>query len=116
MKKLQVILPLLVLTLAGCVGPGRPPHAVLPPIAEEYYVCKKCDSLHGGIYGKGPLASFSTPSATKCWHHWHQIPRVEFQKLASERFPAEWEKTGWYVKRTEEETTRPPAPPRGNGP
>ncbi len=116
MKKLQIIVPLFVVALAGCVGPGRPPHAFLPPIAEEYYVCEKCDSLHGGIYGKGPLASFSTSSGSKCWHRWHQIPRAEFQRLASDRFPAEWEKTGWYVKRAEAEPLQPPQHKAGSRP
>jgi hypothetical protein len=100
MKKLQVIISLFAVALAGCVG--RPPHAFLPPIAEEYYACAKCDSLHGGIYGKGPLASFATSNASTCWHRWRRITRAEFQKLASARFPADWQKAGWFVKRTEE--------------
>jgi hypothetical protein len=103
MKQIQVIIPLFAVVLAGCIGPGRHPHAFLPPIEEEYYTCGKCGSLHGGIYGKGPLVSFATSSASKCWHRWHLVPRAEFQRLASARFPEEWQKADYFVKRPEKE-------------
>jgi hypothetical protein len=102
MKKRRVIIPLLAAALAGCVGPGRPPHAILPPIAEEYFVCQKCGSLHGGIYGKGPLVSFATSDAAECWHRWHLVRKAAFQMLASDRFPADWAKAPDYVKRPAE--------------
>jgi hypothetical protein len=102
-KQIQVIIPLFAVVLAGCIGPGRHPHAFLPPIEEEYYTCGKCGSLHGGIYGKGPLVSFATSSASKCWHRWHLVPRAEFQRLASARFPEEWQKADYFVKRPEKE-------------
>jgi len=113
MKTLQVIIPLFAMALAGCVGPGRPPHAFLPPISEEYFICEKCGSLHGGIYGKGPLVSFLTPDASKCWHSWHQVPMAEFQKIAAQRFPAEWEKASDFVKRTSKEPIQLPETTRG---
>jgi hypothetical protein len=99
MRTRHVLLALSALALAGCLGPGRPPHAVLPPIAEEYFACDKCGSLHGGIYGKGPLASFATPGAAQCWHRWQPISRADFQQRAARDFPAEWEKAGDFVKR-----------------
>jgi hypothetical protein len=92
MKMPRFLLLLTPLLAIGCVGPGRHPHAFLPPIAEEYYICEKCGSLHGGIYGKGPLASFETKEAAACWHRWHQVSKAEFQKKAEGAFPAEWSK------------------------
>src|SRR5688572_11382051 len=91
-------------------GPGgRPPHSTKlpPPIAEEYYACAKCGSLHGGIYGKGPLTNFAGANAAKCWHDWHQIAKAEFQELAADRFPAEWEKAGYFIKRPAIEASSP---------
>lgn len=81
----------LVLATAGCVG--RQPHAFLPPIAEEYYACAKCGSLHGGIYGKGPLASFAAKDGSSCRHHWEPLSKAEFQKTAEADFPSEWAKS-----------------------
>jgi hypothetical protein len=91
MKLQRSILSGLVLLLTGClIGPDRVPHAVLPPIAEEYYVCAKCGSLHGGIYGKGPLEYFRTPRADGCWHKWRQISKEEFQKKKEGGIPDRW--------------------------
>jgi hypothetical protein len=81
---------LLVFTLAGCAIRDRPPHAFLPPIAEEYYVCAKCGSLDGGIYGKGPLAHFRSAGAATCRHQWMQITFADFKRQAQTRFPVQW--------------------------
>jgi hypothetical protein len=89
-KFLVVAVVVVSLFAAGCVGAGRQPHAFLPPIAEEYFVCDKCGSLHGGIYGKGPLASFETASAASCRHRWRKISKIEFQARAQRDFPREW--------------------------
>lgn len=99
MKPVSGVMVVAALLVSGCVGPGRPPHAFLPPIAEEYYACGKCGSLHGGMYGKALLERFDTDRAPRCWHRWRQISRQEFQRLALERFPAEWAKASPYVKR-----------------
>lgn len=92
MKSLTWVLVALLLLTTGCIGPGRHPHGFLPPIAEEYYVCEKCGSLHGGIYGKGPLASFESSGGAQCWHRWHQITKGEFQAKAKDGYPSQWEK------------------------
>jgi hypothetical protein len=81
---------MLAMTLTGCVGVDRPPHAFMPPIAEEYHACLKCGSLHGGIYGKGPLASFKSEGANACRHRWNRINKEEFQKRAKEEHPEKW--------------------------
>jgi hypothetical protein len=81
-----------VLPAAGCTGPGRHPHAFLPPVAEKYYACDTCGSLHGGIYGKGPLASFETAGAAACRHRWREISKADFQVRAQRDFPHDWAK------------------------
>lgn len=78
------------LLAGGCALSGRPPHAVLPPIAEEYHACARCGSLHGGIYGKGPLLSLTAPGGARCAHRWERIGRADFLQQAAERFPAAW--------------------------
>lgn len=83
-------LPILAIMLSGCVGLDRPPHTFTPPIAEEYHACQKCGSLHGGIYGKGPLASFKKDGANACRHRWSRIEKQTFQKRAKEEHPEEW--------------------------
>lgn len=108
------VLLLLVLALVGvngCLAPNQPPHAFMPPIAEEYYACDKCGSLHGGIYGKGPLASFASATATRCRHSWRPITRPEFQRFAAEQYPVAWAKTGEYFKRAEPAPERSAHPP-----
>ena len=95
------LLPLIALLLtSGCVGPGRLPHTFMPPIAEEYYACEKCDSLHGGIYGKGPLANYATKEAPSCWHDWKPVSKTEFQTKAAEDFPSDWAKALPFFKST----------------
>jgi hypothetical protein len=86
------------LLLGGCAIHDRPPHAFLPPIAEEYYVCAKCGSLHGGIYGKGPLACFCSAGAATCIHDWVRITRADFQQRAQTRFPRQWADTPPFFK------------------
>jgi hypothetical protein len=46
--------------------------------------------LHGGIYGKGPLASFTAEKGASCRHRWRQISKAVFQAKAEKDFPAEW--------------------------
>ena len=98
MKRLHILLGTAAL-LTGCSTPGLPPYTSLPPIVEEYYECSKCESLHGGIYGKGPTESFKARGAEDCYHSWSKIERSEFQQLAAQRFPSEWSNAIDYVKR-----------------
>lgn len=86
MKKnvVKILLPLILFAVViGCLSciRNRPPHAVLSPIAEEWYTCDKCNSLDGGIYGKGPLLHDRTASGYKCIHDWRMITAKEFRIL-----------------------------------
>jgi len=90
----------LLLTMLGCVRPGQHPHAGLfPPIAQEYYACSTCRSLHGGIYGKGPTMWVKAENADQCRHSWTMITLAEFQERAASEFPDQWAKAGAYFKR-----------------
>ena len=41
----------------------------IPPITHEYFVCDKCRSLDGGIYGKGPHKRLRTAAGSRCIHN-----------------------------------------------
>ncbi|MDB9954382.1 hypothetical protein OAD49_02350 [Flavobacteriaceae bacterium] len=43
-----------------------------------YYECLKCESLHGGIYGKGPTESMILDK--ECVHKWNAIEKKTFDK------------------------------------
>lgn len=84
------------LTLTGlllsCVSVGKN-HRVykgLPPIAVEFYTCKKCGSYDGGLYGKGPLKHYRTRQGEDCWHDWTPISRREFAIGVSKHFGVDW--------------------------
>ena len=55
-----------------------------------YHVCEKCDSLDGGIYGKGPRKSLRTDAGGWCVHDWRPISREEFKREAANRFNVDW--------------------------
>src|SRR5262245_4949133 len=62
----------------------------IPPITHEYFVCAKCRSLDGGIYGKGPHKRLRTAAGSRCIHNWRPITRAEFKNQAIEQFGIDW--------------------------
>lgn len=58
--------------------------------ATAYHFCKKCNSLQGGIYEKGPFLNFPGPEKEKCIHEWEEISRKEFKRLATEKYKHDW--------------------------
>ncbi len=83
--------------------PGRTPHAgFLPPIVQEYHHCPTCGSLHGGIYGKGPILYLKAEGAEACPHAWQLIPLESFQQQAKARFPESWARAGEFFTRPTE--------------
>lgn len=85
----------LIAIMSGCFTFDKtnlPPHGdeSFPPIAQEYYHCKHCGSLDGGIYGKGPTRHFRTEQGKTCTHDWQLISRDEFIKIGTERFHIDW--------------------------
>lgn len=103
-SRIHSLLSMLVLVSGvGCMRPGRSPHAGLfPPIVQEYHQCSTCRSLHGGIYGKGPILYLKAEGAEACHHAWQLIPRESFQRMAAEGFPDQWRQAGEFFKRTPE--------------
>lgn len=47
-------------------------------IYEAYYECSKCESLAGGIFGKGPTQRSILDE--KCVHDWQAVYRDEFER------------------------------------
>ncbi len=77
------------LLCSGC-GPNQPPsHG---KVERAFFCCAKCDSLDGGIYGKGPTQSLRTPEAARCRHEWKPVSRDQFKELAHDNFGVDWAK------------------------
>jgi hypothetical protein len=68
----------------------QPPDYVAADCA--YFYCPKCDSLHGGIWKKGPTKHFYGPNRKSCVHDWRLIPKKEFKSLATEKYGVDWSK------------------------
>ncbi len=87
-----MVLGSIVLLVAKLKRPkyNQPVYNNLPPIIQEYYKCKKCNSFDGGIYGKGPLKSFRSEKANKCIHKWGKIKIEEFAQGVNEHFSIDW--------------------------
>ena len=89
----------LALSVFGCIRPGRTPHdGLFPPVVQEYHACTTCRSLHGGIYGKGPILYLKASGADQCHHVWVIITRAEFQSRAEKEFPTQWANVIQYFK------------------
>lgn len=84
-----LFLSCLILTI-GCNLP--PKHAM---IEQAYFKCEKCDSIQGGIYGKGPVKLLDSDKAQTCFHKWQRIDRTEFKKLGIDWFNINWEQEGF---------------------
>jgi hypothetical protein len=80
---------LIALALIACKSPDQSPKPSAS-ISQEYFFCSKCGSLHGGIFGKGPVLALHSKSAPLCVHEWLLIPMSEFQTRAESTFPSEW--------------------------
>ncbi len=98
------IWPALLLTPALLLWPFSrkdrpPPHGLIEP---AYFYCPKCRSLHGGIFGKGPLRFFDGPNRKTCVHDWQKIPRKEFKDLAVKLYAVDWGTQPWFWRREEE--------------
>jgi hypothetical protein len=83
-----------VAALVGCAGMGCAGRYDRSPskgaIYEGYHTCPKCDSLEGGIFGKGPIREFRSEAAERCIHDWQMVSRLRFQSLATEQFGKDW--------------------------
>jgi len=57
-----------------------------------YYICEKCQSIEGGIYGKGPIKVLHNKKSNWCIHKWEEINKKEFKELATKWFKIDWGK------------------------
>lgn len=65
-------------------------------IWEGFHWCPMCNSLDGGIYGKGPHKTFRSSKATYCIHKWQLIDKTTFMQKAKEEFAIQWGKEAFY--------------------
>ena len=105
MQKLPLILMAL---LSLCLGGCEPNKIDQPPdlngmiIVEAFHHCKKCDSLIGGIHGKGPTKSFDGEGRENCVHEWVEIDSDTFRSTATELYGINWdEEAAYYWNRKE---------------
>ena len=61
--------------------PNQSPWSV--GIYEAYYECSKCNSLAGGIFGKGPTERLTLDK--KCIHDWQAVYKEDFKTKIVER-------------------------------
>lgn len=94
MKKTALLILVVGLFGLGAVLSGQflrrdrpPPHKM---IEEAYFVCSKCQSAQGGIYGKGPFKNFRGETASRCVHDWKRVSRDEFKQVAAKVYHQDW--------------------------
>jgi hypothetical protein len=87
-----ILLAAITAVVALCVGcrPDRPPSHRSVECA--FFYCAKCDSLDGGIYGKGPVKSLRSATAERCRHEWGRLSREQFKELSKDNFGIDWSK------------------------
>lgn len=47
-------------------------------VRAEFYVCPKCKSYEGGLYGVGPIRYYRSKDTASCIHDWVLITKDEF--------------------------------------
>ncbi|MFZ5471465.1 MAG: hypothetical protein ACOZIN_18735 [Myxococcota bacterium] len=71
-----------------------PPHGV---IDVGFFACKRCRSLSGGIFGKGPFKNFNGSRRRHCFHDWERMSLEEFRERASRDYGVDWsQESGWW--------------------
>ena len=68
---------------------SKPEHKM---IEVAYFICQRCNSADGGIYGKGPFKSFRSNKARWCHHNWEKVSRQDFKTFATQHFNVDWDK------------------------
>jgi hypothetical protein len=59
-------------------------------IESGFYVCDKCQSAEGGIYGKGPFKIFRSENAKWCIHNWRKVDKKEFIEFTFRVYKYDW--------------------------
>jgi hypothetical protein len=100
MKSLLLLLLILPLTAnTACAWPfskrDRPPEHQM--IEKAYFICDRCQSCQGGIYGKGPTKHFRSANGPKCIHAWRRVSHDQFKRYAAKNYGANWRaETGFW--------------------
>jgi hypothetical protein len=66
----------------------RPPSHMM--IDQAYFICYRCQSAQGGIYGKGPFKDFRSKTAAWCVHEWSPVSRDEFKRFTASFYHQDW--------------------------
>ena len=66
----------------------RPPKHKM--IEQAYFICYRCQSAQGGIYGKGPFKNFRSKTAPRCVHDWVPVSRDEFKRFTAVAYHQDW--------------------------
>jgi hypothetical protein len=66
----------------------RPPEHEM--VERACFICDRCKSAQGGIYGKGPMRHFRSSTAPRCVHNWKKVSRTEFKEFAARVFGHDW--------------------------
>ena len=92
-RLLLVLISSLTFCLGGCQTskPNRPPDLDGMMIGEAFHHCEKCNSMIGGIHGKGPTKSFEGEGCEKCVHEWIEVDSETFRSTAAELYGIDWD-------------------------
>jgi len=66
----------------------RPPRHEM--IEQAYFICYRCQSAQGGIYGKEPFKDFRSKTASQCVHDWSRVSRDEFKRFTETVYRQDW--------------------------
>lgn len=78
------------LALTGCKNTNQPPEHGMIEMA--FFKCEQCQSVEGGIYGKGPTKKLHGPKAPECVHNWERITKDDFRGLGAKWSDIDWSK------------------------
>ena len=94
MKRLLLVLVACpIICLMGCQSskPNRPPDLNGMIIGEAFHHWEKCDSMIGGIHGKGPTKTFEGEGRAECVHEWSEIDSETFRSTATALYGIDWD-------------------------
>ena len=86
---ISVLGVILVLSLVWSLSKrDRPPRHEM--IEQAYFICYRCQSAQGGIYGKGPFKEFRSKTASQCVHEWSPVSREGFKRFTATVYHQDW--------------------------
>ena len=91
-KTISLLIALLLFCFSGGLATktNQPPDLDGMMIGEAFHQCKRCNSLTGGIHGKGPTKTFEGDGSDECIHEWIEIDSDTFRSTATELYGIDW--------------------------